>query len=270
MQPRSLSTSHHHAAARNKHDPKAPVANRHVAVEQRVGTDKAGWCAPPSRGSRWSPALPLNPVLARPDAQSMKQQTTEPRMWNRLMAAGRTGVASELEAAHRYTKAFPEFPQGWILLAKCLASVSRFGEAQAALRKASSLVAPVDRVHIASAWGAFYREKGNEKSSERWYRRAVALRPNPALHIFLGAALARQGKFAEAKHHQAQAIALARKVGKGADEAHYNLALILRAEGQYRAAGRHLRKAIQVDPKYTIAKEALRDVESAMHIRKAG
>ena len=36
------------------------------AVQQRVGTDKAGWCAPPSRGNRWSPALPLNAVLDAP------------------------------------------------------------------------------------------------------------------------------------------------------------------------------------------------------------
>ena len=195
---------------------------------------------------------------------------TEPQMWDQLMAASRKGVASELEMARRYTETFPDLPQGWIVLGKRLASVSRFSEAQAALRKAASLVAPTDRVHIASAWGAFYREKGNEKSSERWYRRAIALRPNPALHIFLGAALARQGKFAEAKHHHAQAIALARRGGKASDEAHYNLGLILRAEGQYPAAVKHLKKAIQIDPRYTIAKEALRDVESAMQIRKAG
>ena len=36
------------------------------AVQQRVGTDKAGWCAR-FAGSRWSPALPLNPVLNGPE-----------------------------------------------------------------------------------------------------------------------------------------------------------------------------------------------------------
>ncbi len=34
-------------------------------AQQRVGTDKAGWCARYA-GSRWSPALPLNAVLYRP------------------------------------------------------------------------------------------------------------------------------------------------------------------------------------------------------------
>ena len=40
--------------------------NQEAAVEQGVGADKAGWSAR-FAGSRWSPALPLNPVLCGPE-----------------------------------------------------------------------------------------------------------------------------------------------------------------------------------------------------------
>jgi hypothetical protein len=52
---------------------------KQAAVEQRVGTDKAGWCAR-FAGSRWSPALPLNPVLCA-------REWCQPHEWVRCPAS---------------------------------------------------------------------------------------------------------------------------------------------------------------------------------------
>ena len=48
---------------------------RRNAVEQCVGTDKAGWCAR-FAGSRWSPALPLNAVLCGAEWLAMSDSVT--------------------------------------------------------------------------------------------------------------------------------------------------------------------------------------------------
>jgi Tfp pilus assembly protein PilF len=109
-----------------------------------------------------------------------------------------------------------------------------------------------------------------EKRAEQWYRKAVALKSNTTTHIYLGACLARQGRFVEAKRHHRQAIRLATDPKyDAADEAYFNLGLILRAERKYTEASAMFRKAIRLDRKYQIAREALRDVELAARLRKS-
>jgi tetratricopeptide (TPR) repeat protein len=41
------------------------------------------------------------------------------------------------------------------------------------------------------------------------------------------------------------------------DEAHFNLALVLRAEGKYAEAEKQLQRALSIDPKYALAREVL-------------
>src|SRR5436190_20938603 len=60
------------------------LGNEHQrsAVQQRVGTDKASWCAR-FAGSRWSLALPLNPVfyaLLRGDRLTWKEAISLARL----------------------------------------------------------------------------------------------------------------------------------------------------------------------------------------------
>ena len=196
---------------------------------------------------------------------------TPTQMWKRLLRAWHKGPACQLEMARQYTSAFPARAHGWIVLADGLAGVARYSEAQDALRRASRLIEPDRRWFIAVQWGHLYREKHDQKSAERWYRKAVAARPSTSTHIFLGATLAKQGRFAEAKRHHRQAIKLAKHAQSDApDEAHYNLGLILRAERRYKEAAGHLMKALALDPKYKIAKEALQDVQKAVRFREAG
>ncbi len=201
----------------------------------------------------------------------MMTATTQSKMWQALLQAWRVGPACQLEMGTQYTRAFPERAEGWIVLADGLSGVARYKEAVAALRRANRLTAPSRRWFIAVQWGHLYREKRDERAAERWYRKAVAAHPSTSTHIFLGATLAKQGRFAEAKRHHERAIALAiNKEKSSPDEAHYNLGLILRAEKRYEDSATHLRKAIRADRDYKIAKEALIDVRRAIRFRKAG
>src|SRR5215510_6437685 len=129
--------------------------------------------------------------------EMMGGRTTPRQMWKRLMRAWREGPACQLEIAAQHISMFPERADGWMVLADGLAGVARYREAQDALRRASRLVAPNRRWFLAVQWGNLYREKHDDKSAERWYRKAVAARPSTSTHIFLGGSLAKQGRFAE-------------------------------------------------------------------------
>jgi tetratricopeptide (TPR) repeat protein len=94
------------------------------------------------------------------------------------------------------------------------------------------------------------------------------MHPSTGTHIFLGATLAKQGRFAEAKRHHQRAITLATDRDGRPDEAHYNLGLILRAQRRYDEAAGHLTKALELDPQYKIAREALDDVRRAKRFRE--
>ncbi|HEX6739110.1 MAG TPA: tetratricopeptide repeat protein, partial [Vicinamibacteria bacterium] len=171
----------------------------------------------------------------------------------------------------QYIRAFPRRADGWMVLADGLAGVARYREAIAALRRASRLTKSEHRWFIAIQWGHLYREKHDVRSAERWYRKAVAAHPDTNTHTFLGATLAKQGRFAEAKRHHQRAIELsAGSAASPPDEAHYNLGLILRAQRRYDEAEGHLLEALRLDPKYKIAREALEDVQRAMRFRGAG
>ena len=184
------------------------------------------------------------------------------------MRAWGKGPACQVEMANQYTSAFPDLADGWFVLADGLAGVARYREAQDALRRASRLIGTDQRWFMAVQWGHLYREKHDLKSAERWYRKAVAARPSTSTHIFLGATLAKQGRFADAKRHHLRAIRLATDSRRDApDEAHYNLALILRSHRRYREAAGHLIKALELAPRYRVAREALQDVRSAMRFR---
>ena len=159
---------------------------------------------------------------------------------------------------------------GWVGGAcQGLAGVARYADGKRALQRSGRFVPEHLRFYLAAQWGHFYREMRDEKRAERWYRKAVALKSSTATHVYLGASLARQGRFAEAKRHHRLAIQLATDPKYDApDEAYFNLSLILRAERKYSAAATMLRKAIGLDRRYQVAKEALRDVELAARLRK--
>lgn len=196
----------------------------------------------------------------------MPSTGTQSRKWKRLLRQWQIGPASRLEAAREFTTDYPDQFGGWIALADALWSLARYSEARKALQRAERLTPRKLRYRIWEQWGHFYRDKFDLRRAESWYRKTLRAKPSTRAHIFLGAILARQGRLEEAKVQQLRAI---RRAGANEpmDEAHLNLALLFRAEEQYEQAREHLLAALSIDPRYSIARTELRDVEQALRSR---
>lgn len=150
-------------------------------------------------------------------------------------------------------------------LVNALIDLHQFRAAHSALRRFADL--PTGTRHQFSLYGArgrYFRELGELRTAERWYRKAAV--GQPLYLVFLGGVLARQGRFAEAKrvHRRASRAPVEDNVAN--DEAFYNLGLILRAERRYKAAIAAFDKAVELDPNYTLAKAERVDALAAMRV----
>ena len=143
--------------------------------------------------------------------------------------------------------------------------MARYKEGAAALHKAIRLTRPARRFLPYLYMGDLFREKGSLAAAERWYRKAVETNPKTTIGwIHLGAVLAKQGRYSEAKRCHRRAI----KLGiEDVDEAYLNLGLVLRAEGDYKGAIRCFDKALELDPKYAEAKRAKADGVRALRVK---
>jgi len=175
--------------------------------------------------------------------------------------------ASHFEVAAQYTKKYPDNVWGWVALADVLVHLANYKAAHRALSRAEKLATANIRRHICTQWGHLYRESFDLNRAERWYRRAVKYKTTTHGLIFLGAVLARQGRFPEAKRCHRLAVRLATSPP---DEAYYNLGLILRAERRYANALECFEQEIKINPKYKLAREARKDVLSASRLRTNG
>jgi tetratricopeptide (TPR) repeat protein len=192
----------------------------------------------------------------------------EKKLWAELMRAWDDGQgASRFEIAARYTSRYPDNVWGWVALADILVHLAHYTAAHRALSRAHKL-APTDLYgHICVQWGHLFNESCALRRAEKWYRRAVEHRADTNRLVFLGAVLAKQGRFAEAKQFHRRAARLATHP---ADEAYFNLGLILRAERRYSEAVRCFDRAIKIDPKYSLAREARQDVMKALKLKQSG
>lgn len=185
----------------------------------------------------------------------------EADLWNRVMHAwDRDKPACHFELARQYTKTYPKKFWGWVALADVLARLARFQEARQALRRVERLAPPNRHADIYVEWGHFYNKKCALKTAERWYRRALKGKVTMHRLVFLGGVLAKQGRLAEAKQCHSRAIRLSTS---SADEAYYNLGLIFRAERKYNEALKCFERAVKLDPSYTMAETAWKDVVEA-------
>ncbi|HJZ54281.1 MAG TPA: tetratricopeptide repeat protein, partial [Gemmataceae bacterium] len=132
---------------------------------------------------------------------------------------------------------------GSVLLAQ-----RRYGEAEAALRKALDLKPRWAEAQC--TLGNALSGQGKHAEAEAAYRKAIDLKPDFAeAHANLGNALDRQGRPGEAEAASRKAIDL--KPGLG--EAYYNLGNALNAQGKRREAESAFRKAIDLKPDYAAA-----------------
>lgn len=161
--------------------------------------------------------------------------------------------------ARRYTEDYPEDVYGWYSLGIALQHVSRFAEAEQALRKALDVCLPEDRGAVMAQLGRMFDDAGARDEAIDWYTRAIEHSPDDAsYHIFLGGLLARLGRLAEAEAVHRRGTQCAEGY---VDEAYLNLGYVLRAQERFAEAAACFREAIRIDPGYRHARRALRDVE---------
>jgi tetratricopeptide (TPR) repeat protein len=197
------------------------------------------------------------------------QSPAEAKHWKALMNAwGRESSALHRELALEYTRAYPNNVWGWVALADALTTLLQFDAAKAALQRAQKLAPPQVAREIQVQWGHYYTATGKLSTASRWYDKAVRDRSKglgDASHqralIYLGDSLQKQGRLREAQRCFERVI----KRGDAlSDEAFYKLALLYRAQAEYAAALQCLDHALQIDPRYQLAKQVRADVVSAM------
>src|SRR4051794_396947 len=154
----------------------------------------------------------------------MTTSQSSKKAWARLLREWEVGPACQVTHARQYTVDYPDQFCGWLALADGLVSLARYSEAMTALRRGGRLMPSKFKHRLCQQWGLLYRERNDLRSAEKWFRMSVRAKPTTSGHIFLGAVMARQGRFTEAKTQYRLAIRRATPDDL-ADEAHYNLAL---------------------------------------------
>ncbi|MEY4550827.1 MAG: Tetratricopeptide repeat [Pseudomonadota bacterium] len=212
---------------------------------------------------------------ARADVQAALQQTKaslppEPERGRALLLAAsqRGHFALQRDLGLRYVQAQPRDFRGWLLLANALAALASYGEASLGWRRALRLAPPETRPAIWVLWGRMCAEQGALGLAVRHYRKALALQVQGEWLTSLGAALARQGDFVGAR--RALQRALQRTSGRdeaGTEEAHYQLALVQRAERDPVAALSSLDAALALSPRHALARVARQDVRRALQLQ---
>jgi tetratricopeptide (TPR) repeat protein len=175
-------------------------------------------------------------------------QTAE-KPYNRVFnawAAGEYGYA--LELCRELTRAYPDYNMAWVLEGVLLYETARYEEGGQVLREAIQGMA-LDRLHYGYGdLGRLYKFQGRYDEAEKWYRKAIELRPEYAdWHVALGLLLVAKGDFdaAEVCYRKATRCSEGRIY-----EAYLNLGLVLRARERYEEALECFNKALQMKPKY--------------------
>ena len=180
-----------------------------------------------------------------------------------------SGPAQRREVCLAFLKEHPRFGPALIFLGEALSDLSQYDEAEAAFQRALDH-SPNEISHFAHrALGNLHKSLRDWPAAERFYQLAMVGREHDATdHIYLGACYARQGRFdeAEAQHRRGT------ECSEGCiDEAWLNLGLVLRAKCRYEEAAESFERALEIDPDYLAAAEALADVEKArVSLRRLG
>ena len=176
-------------------------------------------------------------------------------------------LAAMVVLARKLLEIDPQDGITWLYLGSALCALANYDEAELALQNA--LKYSKNSIHYIAYhhMGQACERRGDYEAAVRRYRMAIDLRPHDAgEYIFLGAILATQGRLAEAEEVNRSATACSEGP---IDEAHYSLGYALRCQGRLDEACQCFEKAIELDPEYDAAKEALADVRAAIAYRNS-
>lgn len=172
--------------------------------------------------------------------------------------------ALTIELAKDYLAKYSDDVSAWMYYGIALQSVARYEEAREAFASVEPHF-PKDRMDILyTQVGFLYEDQGDMAQAADWFRKALAFAPEKADgYIFMGAMLARSGKLDEAEERHRTATHCATGC---IDEAYFNLGCILRAKEKYVEAYDCFRKALEMDPHYSAAKRAIKDLEKVFSL----
>ena len=195
----------------------------------------------------------------------MKAKTRKQRHREIQAAVDRSLYACVIELAQVYLCEFPEDGLVWLDLGDALLAFGRYKEARVALLRAVKYMRPEHLDLPYSYMGHIYKSRGDYRKAAEWYRKAVGAAPGEAgNHIYLGSALLHAGKLTAAERSFRKALEC--KDGP-VDEAYYNLGVTLCGQAKYKAALVCFEKALRLDPKYKLAKRAIKDMEKVLSIK---
>jgi tetratricopeptide (TPR) repeat protein len=169
----------------------------------------------------------------------------------------------------------PTAPYSRLRLASLLLSEGKWKEAIRVARQLTKRWPNVHHVnHAYIVIARSYAELGRWRMAERFYRRSLAIKQRPEAWVLLSRVLSHLGRNDEVEECLRKALS----VDRNYDEAHYNLGCIYSLKGNLTLAEKHLKRAIEIDPKYTLAFAKLgqllsgqkdRTKEAAMLLRRA-
>jgi tetratricopeptide (TPR) repeat protein len=157
-----------------------------------------------------------------------------------------------------YVRFVPERGIAWFHLGDALRNIGRFKEGEEALLKAVSLAPDRSRFTVYARLGMLAAKRSSPSDAERWYLLATAEPGCPGwMWCLRGANLARLEAYGLANACLESALK-ADDVDK--EEVFLNLALVARAQRQYREARSFLEAALAIDANYDDAKAVLQSL----------
>lgn len=174
--------------------------------------------------------------------------------------------ASLLELCELHLKKNPDHIQAQIPQAIALRHLKRFTEAVALLQTTYTDPNATEKCkyQCQTQLGETLQEMGRFDDARQAYNEAYRLLPKSTVPIiYRGGMELRVGEFRAAREWLNRAL----ECPEGDfDEAHFNIGSTYLAERDYQKAIEHYQKAIELDPHYDIAWEALADAKRALEI----
>ncbi len=194
----------------------------------------------------------------------VRKQSRDVR-WQGIMRADNApggGYALTILRARRYLADFPDGGPAWQYLGIALTAMARYEEAEQALAKAIEYCPPEVRYLPYSNMGSRFECAGDYAQAATWFQKVIEANPNDTTGYFhLGDVLAQQGRLQQAEEVHRTGTHC---VEGFLDAAFFGLGKVLRAQERFAEAADCFREAIRRDPKYRLAKNALRDVSACL------
>jgi tetratricopeptide (TPR) repeat protein len=195
-----------------------------------------------------------------------KDWTPKERLWRSREAENSGSIAYPLILIRDLIEDHNEYGPAYLDYGVTLVSLSRYGDARAALEKALELC-PENKLFIPTYHiGHLLELKGDFKEATEWFRRAIKLKPqNAENHGKLGHILAKQGRLDEARRCYESAL----ECSEGdLSEIYLGLGCVLRSLEQFLKALECFEKAFELNPELEAAEVGVRDIKLVIDFLK--